>query len=591
MSKVISIEPLEAEGSLATELPRSRYRYVSGEKAGGATYTPKALSDFVARNMLDLASLPHARETLSLLDPALGDGELLVSLLSQLKFRGFHKVEVHGFETQNAAIMAASKRLKEMFPWAKFELRQESFLDFVTEQPPCAGSLFASNDAKHFDLIIANPPYVRTQIMGAAGARIIAKQFALNGRVDLYHAFIVAMAQVLHPKGTIGVIVSNRFMTTKAGSSLREFLRRKLKVRHIWDLGDTKLFDAAVLPAVLLLQGNETMGATTPAFTSIYETTQAATLRAKDALTAAGLNGIAELDDGRRFDIKHGKLELAGGADGLWRLKNASVDSWLANVERRTWSTFGKIGRIRVGVKTCADDVFIRDDWGELPEEFQPELLRPLMTHHIARRFRARPSEKPLLILYPHQAVGGTRRAADLDQNPRAKSYLESHRSRLEERRYLVDSGREWYEIWVPQDPSAWEMPKLVFRDISKEPTFWMDLDGSIVNGDCYWLAAEHRQDEKLLWLAAAVGNSAFIEIFYDHRFNNKLYAGRRRFMTQYVEQFPLPDPNSVAGGAIILKAKALYDAIDSPQASQLSTELDQLVCEAFGLDLEKVAG
>jgi len=45
------------------------------------------------------------------------------------------------------------------------------------------------------------------------------------------------------------------------------------------------------------------------------------------------------------------------------------------------------------------------------------------------------------------------------------------------------NSGREWYEIWVPQDPAAWDQPKLVFRDISEEPMFWIDHDGAVVNG------------------------------------------------------------------------------------------------------------
>ena len=77
--------------------------------------------------------------------------------------------------------------------------------------------------------------------------------------------------------------------------------------------------------------------------------------------------------------------------------------------------------------------------------------------------------------------------------------------------------------------------PKLVFRDISEQPTFWLDFEGSVVNGDCYWLTPESQGSDDRLWLAAAVANSTFIESFYDHRFNNKLYAGRRRFITQYV--------------------------------------------------------
>jgi len=49
-----------------------------------------------------------------------------------------------------------------------------------------------------------------------------------------------------------------------------------------------------------------------------------------------------------------------------------------------------------------------------------------------------------------------------------------------------------------------------------------------------------------------AVANSTFAEAFYDYRFHNKLYAGRRRYITQYVKEFPLPDPNTSLAKQII---------------------------------------
>jgi hypothetical protein len=143
----------------------------------------------------------------------------------------------------------------------------------------------------------------------------------------------------------------------------------------------------------------------------------------------------------------------------------------------------------------------------------------------------------------------------------------------------------------VPQDPGVWELPKLIFKDISEEPTFWMDLEGTVVNGDCYWLICRKPGQSDLLWLAATVGNSSFIKVFYDRRFHNKLYAGRRRFLTQYVEHFPLPDPCSRIGQTIIKKTKALYECIPSPCADQLAKELNQLVWKAFGLVSEEIHG
>ena len=567
-----------------------RYQLVTEEKAGGATYTPLLLADFVADQIVSCARF-EGTDIIRVLDPAVGDGELLLSLLKKLLPRTEAAVHVFGFDTDEAALGEARRRISKAFPHVHLHLEFGNFLEFVLEQGAicCTSSLFVPDQAELFDLIIANPPYVRTQIMGAGQAQELAAAFGLTGRVDLYHAFLIGMAQVLRSGGTAGIIVSNRFMTTKGGGGLRTALRERFTLRHIWDLGDTKIFTAAVLPAVILAEGRNGQEPAPPAFTSIYETTEPATIEALNPVAALAMAGPVALADGRRFRVQHGTLDATGATNEVWRIATDTGDAWLATVMSHAWGTFGSIGKIRVGVKTCADKVFIRSDWNALPEHQKPELLRTVTTHHIAGRFRPIPDEKQRSILYPHEIVQEQRRAVDLSHHPRAGAYLETHRATLEARTYLIESGRHWYELWVPQDPGSWAAPKLVFKDISERPTFWLDLEGTIVNGDCYWLTCTRSDQSHLLWLAAAVANSTFAEAFYDHRFNNKLYAGRRRFITQYVEQFPLPDPHTQLAGRIINGAKTIYDTAASPEREILEAELDRMVWEAFGLPVEEV--
>lgn len=575
------------------ELPLSRrYKDVSEEKAGGATYTPKNLADFVAAQVSMAVRATAFGETIRVLDPATGDGELLMSLLAQLDRSGVGAIEVHGFETDLRALNLSNARIRQHFPEVALHLTHRNFLDFVLEQVRShdTGGLFEMQDAAPYDITIANPPYVRTQIMGAEQAQLLARQFGLDGRVDLYYAFIVGMAHVLKPGGIGGIIVSNRFMTTRSGRAVREAIREHFNVKHVWDLGDTRLFDAAVLPAVLLVEKQAGRQQTAAAFTSIYATRDAPMHQASDVIAALALDGAVSIEDGRCFTVNNGQLDMSAATDAVWRVATVASDRWLATVEAHTWRRFGDIGKIRVGVKTCADKVFIRSDWNSMPEEVRPELLRLLTTHHMARQFRAVAAKQTRHILYPHESANGRRRASDLASYPKSRAYLEQHRDTLEKRTYVVEGGRQWYEIWVPQDPASWDAPKLVFRDISELPTFWLDLEGTIVNGDCYWLASQGAEDAELLWLAAAVANSTFIEAFYDHSFNNKLYAGRRRFITQYVERFPLPDPALPRSQTIIALAKRLYKVIGTNEADSLAAQLKALVWQAFGVPAKEVA-
>lgn len=560
-------------------------RQVDDVKSNGVHYTPSQLALFVAKEMSQLVHTEKG-ESLRILDPAIGDGELIIALLQQLKQKmPTTHFEVVGFDVDDEAISCAKQRIQSQFDDVSTDLHTADFLEFATKfREGMLETLFPP-----IDVVISNPPYVRTQVIGSKKAQALAKDFDLSGRVDLSSPFLKGITWVSKPGGVVGVIVSNRFMTTKSGAKVREHLQNQFHIEHVWDLGDTKLFDAAVLPAVLLLKkrnadynNSETR---TSRFSTVYETNEQKVgshtfLQLVDALPESG-SGVVKTQDGKHYKIQHGHLACMNSSQDVWRIETAASRDWLNVVRAHTYCCFKDIGKVRVGVKTTADKVFIRDDWDSF--NYQPELLKPILTHHIGRRFRAKKSERQKQILYTHEYRDGKRRAVDLNAHPFSANYLEKNRDILSARQYVIKAKRNWYEIWVPQDPNKWGLPKLVFRDIVEKPTFWMDLSGAVVNGDCYWMTSDNEGDETMLWLALAVANSTFIEQFYDYRFNNKLYAGRRRFITQYVEKFPLPDPMTQTAKELVQQCKRIYEQMQTHDTSIEERELDRKVWNAFG--------
>lgn len=565
----------------------SRYSNVDAQKLAGSTYTPSSFATFVAQKILGAYSLP-SEGIIRILDPAVGDGALLIALLNCLPVSTRQRIEVWGYDTDQLAVSAASKKLQMAYPEVSVHIELKDFLDHVLSLKN-NHDLFSNENQKKFHLVIANPPYVRTQVLGADRAKEIAQCFDLTGRVDLYYPFLLGISEVLDVNGITGVITSNRFMTTKSGQAVRRALLTRFNIIQAWDLGDTKLFEAAVLPCVLLAKGglaNHHPKSDGIALSTMYETKDDAQENAQDVFKALAFNDetVVEIDGGRRFRVRHGELDNGSDPEGIWRISTNLTSSWLSKVESKTWNTFKRIGKIRVGVKSTADKVFIRHDWDNQPGG-RPELLRPLITRHCARRFRAvvpGKAKNMKEILYPHEVLNGRRSAIDISLFPITQQYLELHRDALEARSYVIEAGRKWYELWVPQDPAAWSAPKLVFPDISEKPIFWIDTDGGVVNGECYWLSCDNEKDSDLLWLALAVANSTFIEEFYDHKFNNKLYAGRRRFITQYVEQFPLPDPESDKAKTILAMVKKIHTLTPSDEAHILAEKLDGLVTDIF---------
>ena len=288
--------------------------------------------------------------------------------------------------------------------------------------------------------------------------------------------------------------------------------------------------------------------------------------------------GVYEIPDGRIFKFKQGNLQSVE-LDTTWTISSNEDMRWLEKVQSHTWMTLGDVGKIRVGIKTTADNVFIGDEW--FGEKKDLELLRPLITHRNAGQIVAN-KQNQWKVLYTHTVVNGKKVAYDIEKYPKSKSYLMKHFEQLDGRKYIKKAKRNWYEIWVPQNPESWEHRKIVFRDISEKPQFWLDETGAIVNGDCYWIDINPDVIEEVVYLALAVANSSFIEKFYDVKFNNKLYSGKRRYQTQYVQQFPIPYHNTeLAKKAISLVRKILAEDTGNVSIDE-KKELDLLVEQMF---------
>ena len=58
---------------------------MSERKASGATYTPRALADYLAERLIESAPGVLAQATIRVLDPALGDGALALALATRGK--------------------------------------------------------------------------------------------------------------------------------------------------------------------------------------------------------------------------------------------------------------------------------------------------------------------------------------------------------------------------------------------------------------------------------------------------------------------------------------------------------------------------
>lgn len=541
-----------------------RYKNETKEKSNGMIFTPEDMADFLSNELISYHSDIHYDE-ICVLDPAVGKGELLLSIGSILKKRFPNKkLILVGYETDENVAETTYKLLGKKFPNDKIEIIIQ---DFLSVEP-----------AMQYDYIIANPPYIRTQILGTDKAQELSNRYSLSGRIDIYYAFLLYTKSFLKTDGIAGYITSNKFFTIKSGATVRDFMVENYQIKRIVDFGDTKLFNASVLPCIVVFSQGTTTDPADVRFTSIYQTNDDEFERITTIFDRINDNGVFCLSDGRCFVFKQGSLSSIEDK-ALWTISSDESKQWLISVEAQTEHRLSEIGKIRVGIKTTADNVFIGNQWsGELEKI---ELLRPLITHRNAGKIIPQKSDM-WQVLYTHTIANGKKVAYDIEKYPYAKKYLCQHYEQLSARSYVQKAHRNWYEIWVPQNPDSWKSRKIVFRDISETPQFWLDDSGAVVNGDCYWIEINPDVSEDMVYLTLAVVNSRFIEKYYDTKFHTKLYSGKRRFMTQYVEDFPIPSLDNPYAQKAIGVVKQIISGLSSEEESRRINILNSLVDRMF---------
>lgn len=550
-------------------------------KTGGVTFTPKVLADYLSEEILHFCN-PQKEEP-TIMDPACGDGSLLNSIAKKIPLS--YKAKFLGYDTNKDFISYCASTLSTL-P----HLSHSEFIcaDFLETTKPNQDLFSEVHEIPLVDIIIANPPYVRTQVLGATRSHQLAQTYNLNGKLDLYFAFFIAMTNCLKKGGIIGVITSNRYLTTKSGAQVRKFLLEQYDILEVIDLGDTHLFDAAVLPSVFIGRkklAKSHLSEPCP-YTKIYECFS----RKDEPINGTCDNvidvlrqpesGLYRVQD-KVYELGKGLLKHEKPTDEIWHMTSEKENEWIAQIDRNTYHRVGEIFKVRVGIKSCADNVFLNPDWQKEPNVPEPALLRNLISQENIQAWHIDHSTC-MRVLYPYYVTDGKKAVYDIEQYPHGKAYLEKHKEQLQARRYLIEAGRKWYEMWVPQNPVYFDMPKLVFPDISLTPRFTFDTSKSIVNGNCYWIAATNAEEEYLLLLIEGISNSAIMTKYHDLKFNNKLYSGRRRYLAQYIEKYPIPHPHTEASDRIVLTVKQLNTSSDDK--SRLIQELEIVVQQAFNL-------
>lgn len=276
------------EGLLEFKLVKSGKKYdlvnTDGERhKTGSYYTPEFIVDDMVEELLNSAAEKlDSNELLKIkvCDPAMGSGHFLLGVLknieikiqayqnanpdnkSNLKFDSIKKQVLHnclfGVDINPLAVELAKfslwiysaekgeqlEQLSDQFKLGNSLIEKASDSNLAFSWKNEFSDIFSSGG---FDVVIGNPPYIDSETMVNTQPRereIIANSYATSrGNWDLYIPFFELGLKLVKPKGNVGLIVPNKWMTIEYGDALRSFI--KAKTEKLIDCTDIKVFEDA----------------------------------------------------------------------------------------------------------------------------------------------------------------------------------------------------------------------------------------------------------------------------------------------------------------------------------------------------------
>jgi type I restriction-modification system DNA methylase subunit len=615
----------------------------------GEFYTPTSVVDYILDQVGYTVDKQLELPEYDLLDPACGSGTFLVRAATRLRERLKQKgvgprdsleiiqERLHGFDLNPFATHICEmnllfqvidlyrdvKRRDEDYTLGRFQIYQTDSLRTETQTSLSTvqsnflqrkyqeekQEAYRAKNREDYGFVVGNPPYVRIQNLPDGPAREdYDEYYSAYYNYDLYCLFVERAASWLEKNGQIGFIISNKFVQSRYGERLREFIPMNFQLETLINFTSVDVFRSAKAfpliftgkrinkevrernPAEFIVDDYQfTYGKIADTFPQLVERGY---LRGWDEVADNGgsetatipdfLNQIVPTTPGETppersealndLEIPVDDLEqvsatvypvssdMIGGSD--WRFVSAQEEEAMKAIEAggQNLATYCNDGTVERGLRTGANDVFIVTEATIEANDLEEELIHPLVGGKEVERWYS-PWEDQYVIY--------TRNDTEIDAYPNIKSYFEDHREELEDRWCIDESGEPWYAIDKTKTPELFEQPKIVTPDIVLYNNFWLDKNEEFYCLDTTYYAISNGDASE--WYLLELLNSDVVQFWY-RRVAPTYKDDFPRYKSEYLQKIPIPDPEKTDGDRVSQVeslASKLQDKVDEYHDSE----------------------
>lgn len=462
-----------------------------------------------------------------------------------------------------------------------------------------------------FDIIIANPPYMRVQEIEAT--QPLQKGFYENnyatakGAYDLANLFFELAGRLASSTGHNNIFIfPHKLFNSANGDALREYLMNTRALKSLTHFGANQIFDSAITYTCIALfntERSDTFKFRKYPLGADYENdlgnpSHYADVSYDDIASASALYGNSQwifFDDKGGYDVFEKiylhKSSIKAKFEDVFQGIATSKDS-LYICEKLAESVTHYT--IMVNPKAKAEKPAIET------KEFKVEksLFRPFLMGGDVHRYETLETDR--LVFFPYRIDPKTdvaslvRMKALKDDYPLTHAYVEHYAKAFKAR----ESGKaekldEFYAYIYPKNLNKFDQDKLTSMEIcSNHPNVTVNSDGIYHATTLYSLVAADDTTESYEYFAAILNSNLFW--WFLKTTGDTLQGDARRVKTNYVNPFPLPEKVNAATEKKLSKlTKSLIadkaKATKPEKIAELETEINTAVYALYGLDDDDV--
>ena len=423
--------------------------------------------------------------------------------------RGGKKKEREKIAELNSEIITLEKQIEDQ----KNNIIYKNAFEWRFEFPEVLSN---KGEFEGFDLIIANPPYIRQEELGAIKNYLKDhfKVFASGG--DIFSYFYELSHNLLKTQGTIAFI-NNTFDKTTAGRALREFVSNNFNFQKYIDFTDVVVFEEATTYPIILLAGKEKQQSSFKYF--------------KFSKESFKTKHIIDRDE------NYSTVSQALLNNAAWNFlseANATLLNLISNHETLLES-YGKCYR---GIITGLNEAFVTEN-----EFKESAILRPVYDGKDLKKWTIPMPFKKMIVFQCRSTKAKYGNLTEDDalekiqvEHPEIMEHLLPYKIAAKKR---LDKGDYWWELRSCAYYDLFSKPKIVFPNLQSTNKFALDETGSYLNAPAVFLPTNDKYllailNSKVVWhflkSICVIRSGGYIEV-----------------KPQYFEQIPIPPASEEA--------------------------------------------